>query len=95
MALSPTETRELFERKCQLPTDQESIVDAVGDTAVVAPTGESSTVETILQRSAETEYESIEALHSTVMANLSDEHIGRKHYDDRSPNPARDGDVSF
>lgn len=95
MALTQSDTRELFARECSFPARREAVVEAVGDAEIRAPNGESVAVGTVLERSDETSYASVTELHSTLFANLCDDHIGRKRYDDRSANPKRDDDRSF
>jgi len=95
MALSPSETRDLFRQACQFPTDHETVVEAVGDVAITSENGGNTDVETVLERSDATTYGSVAELHETVMANLTDEHIGRKYYDDRSSATVRETEVSF
>lgn len=84
MPLRPSNTRELFARQCRFPTDRAAVVDAVGDVQISSPDGEPTDVRTVLERSSTTTYASVAELHSTVMANLPGDHVGRKRYDDRS-----------
>jgi len=95
MALRPSETRELFARKCSFPIDRDAVVEAVGNVAIASPNGDGTDIEAVLSRSDEAEYASVGELHDTVMANLGDDHIGRKHYDDRSSTMTRDTERSF
>jgi hypothetical protein len=95
MSLSPSDTRELFARECSFPTDRGAVTESVGEVDIAAPNGAPVAVETVLERSEETEFETVAELHSTVLANLDDDHVGRKHYDDRSSNPERGTELSF
>lgn len=95
MALSPSETRELFRRECQFPTEREVVVETVGEVAIASQNGPETDVESVLNWSEETSYETVSELHATVMANLPDEHIGRKYYDDRSSATAQGSELSF
>ncbi|WP_276274168.1 hypothetical protein [Haloarcula litorea] len=95
MALQPAEARELFAQECSFPMDREAIIEAVGNVAIESPNGEASDFETVLTRGDETAYASVTELHSTVMANLEDDHIGRKHYDDRSDTVLRETELSL
>lgn len=95
MALPPAETLELFDEACTFPADEEAVVEAVGDVTIEAQNGDSTAVATLLERSEETSYASARALHSTVLSNLPDEHVGRKHYDDRSTTRQRESELSF
>ncbi|MFB6089665.1 MAG: hypothetical protein ABEJ97_01285 [Halobellus sp.] len=62
---------------------------------ITSQNGDGTDIETVLNRGDETTYASVEELHNTVMANLDDDHIGRKHYDDRSSAKAQDDELSF
>lgn len=95
MALRPSNTHELFARECSFPIDRESVVDAVGDVAITSPHGEHVDVEGVLASSDETTFASVTELHTTVMANLPDEYIGRKYYDDRSTTAPQVTELSF
>lgn len=95
MTHTPSDARELFDRECQFPAERDDVVAAVGDEHIRAPNGDPVSVEAVLERSETATFASVTALHSTVMANLGDDHIGRQNYDDRSANPQRDTDLSF
>jgi hypothetical protein len=95
MALKPSRTRELFARECSFPSDREAVVETVGNVAIESPNGGETELETVLDRSDETAYESVEELHNTVMANLGDDHVGRKCYDDRSHTSVRETERSL
>lgn len=95
MTLTPSDTRELFARECDFPTDRRSVIEAVGDHAITAPTGDETNVETVLDRSEESTYASVSELHSTVMGNLPDDYVGRKFYDDRSSSLHQDTERSL
>ncbi|MFB6112770.1 MAG: DUF5789 family protein [Halodesulfurarchaeum sp.] len=95
MSLRPSNARSVFARKCTFPAHQSDVVETVGDVGISPPVGEPVSVETVLDRSEETWYESPDALHNMVMANLGEDHVGRQYYDDRSPNHGRDRSLSF
>ncbi|WP_251342843.1 hypothetical protein [Haloplanus halophilus] len=94
MILRPSDTRELFARKCDFPAEEAAVVDAVGDVGIDSPNGETTDVRTVLERSSATRYASAADLHSTVMANLPADHVGRKRYDDRSRTAVRTTELS-
>lgn len=87
--------RDHFEREVSFPASDDAVVDAVGDTRIDPPAGDPVAVAAVLEHSEETEYASAIELHETVLSNLGDDHIGRKHYDDRAANPGRSDDVSI
>lgn len=75
--------------------DREAITETVGNVAIESPNGDATDLETVLTRSDETAYASVTELHHTVMANLEDDHVGRKHYDDRSDTVLRETELSL
>ena len=89
MSLDVSDARELFAQECRFPAERTEVIAAVGDTTIEPPSGDGVDIGTILERSEETEYESVTELYNTLQANLDDDHIGRKHYDDRSSSPER------
>ncbi|MFB6069446.1 MAG: hypothetical protein ABEJ76_00370 [Halanaeroarchaeum sp.] len=95
MPHSPAEARDVIERACRFPADHEEVVESLEDESIRSPKGEPVPVESVLAVSDERRYESADDLHGTLLANLTEEHVGRKGYDDRAPNPGRDRDVSF
>lgn len=95
MVLRPSETRELFARQCSFPTGREAVVDAVGEVSVRSPNGDATTLRAVLERSSASTFASPADLHSTVMANLPGDHVGRKRYDDRSRTPGRHLELSL
>jgi len=95
MALKPAETRELFARECSFPIDRDAVIERLGDVAIESPNGDGSDLATVLARSSDSSYGSAEELFTTLMGNLGDEHVGRKHYDDRSSTQNDDSELSF
>jgi hypothetical protein len=77
------ETRNLFARTLTFPADRERVFDAVGETELDAPYGDPETIEEVLRRTDEPSFGSPDELFDTVFANVGDQYIGRKHYDDR------------
>lgn len=81
------ETRDLFARELTFPTSQQAVVEAIGDQELQAPTGESETIEEILDRTSNDEFRSADELYDALMTFVSDMFIGRKFYDDRGSTP--------
>jgi hypothetical protein len=77
------ETRNLFARQLTFPADRERVLDAVGDTELDAPYGDPETIEEVLERTDEPSFATADELFDTVLTNVGDQYIGRKHYDDR------------
>jgi hypothetical protein len=85
------ETRDLFARELTFPTSQQAVIEAIGDEDLQAPTGQSETIEEVLDRTSNEQYRSADELYDALMTFVSDEFIGRKFYDDRGTTP-KDGD---
>ncbi|QDX39460.1 hypothetical protein [Salarchaeum sp. JOR-1] len=85
------DVREYVDRELTYPIDSDRVREHVGDLTVDAPTADASrTVGDLLPAGNDT-YESPAALANTLTANLPDEYVGRKYYDDRGPNIDADG----
>ena len=85
------ETRDLFARELTFPTSYQTVIEAIGDQELQAPTGQSETIEEVLDRTSNEQYRSADELYDALMTFVSDEFIGRKFYDDRGTTP-KDGD---
>lgn len=77
------ETRNVFARKLTFPADREAVLAAVGDQSLDAPYGDPETIRTVLDRTTASSFRSADELYDTVLANVGEQYIGRKHYDDR------------
>ncbi|WP_415379322.1 hypothetical protein [Halosimplex sp. TS25] len=81
-----TETRELFSESFDYPMDATAVAEEFGDVEIEAPTGDTTTVETVLARSNVTDYQSADDVFTAMMSNVDEAFIGRKYYDDRGDN---------
>ncbi|MFB6080368.1 MAG: hypothetical protein ABEJ81_05165 [Haloferacaceae archaeon] len=81
--MRPTDAYDHFETTFSYPIAHEDIVAATGDTTVQAPTGPSESIAEVLDRAAPQTFHSPRDLHETFLANLGEQYIGRKFYDDR------------
>ncbi|WP_459193660.1 DUF5789 family protein [Halosimplex sp. J119] len=81
-----TETQQLFNQSFDYPMDAATAADAFGDVEIEAPTGDTTTVEAVLERSNVSTYESADDVFTAMMSNLDESFIGRKYYDDRGDN---------
>ncbi|WP_222844879.1 DUF5789 family protein [Haloplanus rubicundus] len=79
-----SETHQLFDQACDFPTEHRTVVDRLGDVVLTTQSGDSVTVEEVLELTDETDYRSADDLYTSLLANLDDEFVGVKHYDDRS-----------
>jgi hypothetical protein len=77
------ETRNAFARRLSFPVDRETVLSELGEEALDAPYGDPETVADVLTRTDEASFGSADELFDTVLANVGDQYIGRKHYDDR------------
>lgn len=86
--------RQLIDQSIEFPIAHDRLIDQLGELEVTAPTGDSVLASEILSRAGEPTYRSSEILYTTIIGNLDDTFIGRKHYDDRGgshthPDPRR------
>lgn len=78
-----SELRELIDRSVEFPITHERLVDQLGTVELTPPAGEPVPLSEILTRVDEQTYPSPEMLYTTVVGNLDEAFVGRKHYDDR------------
>ncbi|MFB6093704.1 MAG: hypothetical protein ABEJ77_02020 [Halanaeroarchaeum sp.] len=95
MTHSPSDARDLIAREVTFPANVDEAVSELEDESIRSPHGDPVSLETILSVTDEEEFDSPSALHSTVMAHLSKQHVGRPNYDGRAHNPNDDDHVSF
>jgi hypothetical protein len=81
--MRPNDAYDRFETEFSYPITREEIVDAIGDTTVQAPRGPSESVAEVLERTETPTFQSPQDLRETFFANLCDQYVGRKFYDDR------------
>ena len=91
------ETRDLFARKLEFPVPRETVVETVGSTELSPPDGESTTIQSVIERSDIEEFGSADALYDTLMSLVGARFVGRRYYDDRGSMPKQDdeSEVSF
>lgn len=90
------ETRDLFAREIDFPATKESVVNAVGDTDLDAPSGQTEAIADVLKRTETEDFRSSDELYDTLVTFVSDAFIGRKFYDDRGGQATDpDEEVSF
>ncbi|GAA0527368.1 hypothetical protein SAMN04488066_11431 [Halorubrum aquaticum] len=75
---------ESLERELTYPIESETVVDRMGTVRIEGPNGDGDqTIASILEPIGTTSFDSADGLFATIYGNLSDDHIGRKYYDDR------------
>jgi hypothetical protein len=86
------ETRDLFAREIDFPATKESVVNAVGDTDLDAPSGQTEAIADVLKRTETEDFRSSDELYDTLVTFVSDAFIGRKFYDDRGTSVGDDSE---
>ncbi|MFC6941560.1 hypothetical protein ACFQE8_16560 [Salinirubellus sp. GCM10025818] len=89
------ELRDRLDEECTFPLETDRAAVLLENVRLDPPNGEPVELSTVLERDEETTYRSSRELHDSVLANLDERHVGRKHYDDRSRTPAREYELSF
>lgn len=92
-----------LDEELEYPIDRTSVTEEIGDVEIEAPDrDDSETIATIIGSLGQETYGSADELYKTIVGNVSEEHIGRKFYDDRgqhsvdtSEGPQEERDVSF
>lgn len=91
-----SETRDRFINEFSFPVEHGTVLDSVGEIELDAPHGEAESIGEVLGRTEDhPTYHSADELYDTILSSLGEEYIGRKHYDDRGPNPQETDDVHF
>lgn len=76
-----------LETEFDYPVDRESVLDRIGPVEVETQDGtDPETVEAILRPLGTERFDSAMMLYATIYGNVSDDHVGRKYYDDRGGN---------
>lgn len=88
------ETHDLFEQ-FEYPVHVEQLIAETGDHQLAAPSDPAETVGEALARLDATTVDSAAAAHHLLLGAVGDAYVGRKHYDDRAPNPLDGDQISF
>lgn len=92
-----SEVRTHLHEEYDFPVEHETLVAEVGHVELETRTAESETIRTVLARTDETTYRSVDDVYTSLLGTLGESYIGRKHYDDRNgalPIPRRGSPVS-
>lgn len=89
--MRPNDAYDRFESEFSYPIARDEIIDAIGDTTVQAPMGTPESVAEVLERTETPTFDSPQELRETFLANLCDQYVGRKFYDDRGRTVLSDG----
>lgn len=94
---------DLVREELTYPIDRASVIEQIGSVEIEAPDQEDTeTVATIIGGLGPETYDTADELYTTIIGNVSEEHIGRKYYDDRGrattdtqDGPQEGRDISF
>lgn len=75
--------RDRLETACEYPVDQDQLLDEVGSVEVESGSESTETVQTVLQRTDETTYQSPSDVYNAIRGSLEASYVGRRGYDDR------------
>ncbi|MEF8801655.1 MAG: hypothetical protein V5A38_07275 [Halolamina sp.] len=78
------EVRDQLDQEFEFPVDHAVLVEEFGDIELDGSSTELETVETVLNRTEKTTYESAGGVHDILIGTVTEGYIGRKCYDDRS-----------
>lgn len=79
-----SDVRDHVEEKCEFPIEHDALIEVVGDKAIQAPTTETETIGSVLDRTSASHYRSAEAVYRAVKGNVGDAFVGPTNYDDRA-----------
>lgn len=82
--MQPNELFQHIAQTGEFPADSEEIRNALGEQIIDPPTGKSKTVNEILTNQPKITYNTPDEVYTTIVGNLDEAFIGRKHYDDRA-----------
>lgn len=81
-----SEIKEYIDSQVETPIDHESAVEQLNGREIDCPSGDGECVSAALEMDETKQYENSMEIYESVMCYLSEDYIGRKFYDDRSPN---------
>jgi hypothetical protein len=88
-----TELPARLETEFTYPVEIDTVIERMGTTEVETPDRtDPETVSSILLPLGGDTFDSASMLYETIYGNVSDDHVGRKYYDDRGSNVTEDGD---
>ncbi|WP_324758715.1 hypothetical protein [Haloarcula montana] len=95
-----SETEQIIDETLEFPVTHPAVIEQIGTTEITSPSGDSVTIQEVLDPVEEQEYLTSDALYTAIIGNLDDTFIGRKYYDDRGgtavgTEPEDESTVSF
>lgn len=82
------DTEQIVDRSFTFPVTHTTVIERIGTTEITSPSGDSVTIQEVLDGIGEESYPTADALYATIVGNLDDTFIGRKYYDDRGGVPS-------
>lgn len=93
-----SEIKEYIDSEVEPPIEHDTAVEKLNGGKIECPSGDGECITEALMMDETRRYETSTEIYESVMCYLGDEYVGRKYYDDRSPNmldncpPESDGD---
>ena len=81
-----SEVKEYIDNRVETPIEHDLAVEQLNGSEIDCPSGEGNGITDALEMDETRTYETSTEIHESVMCYLGDEYVGRKFYDDRSPN---------
>lgn len=78
-----SDTEKIVEQLIEYPVTHRAMVEQIGTLEITSPSGDSVTIQAILDPVQEESYLTSSALYTAIVGNLDETFIGRKYYDDR------------
>lgn len=78
-----SDTEKIVDQLIEYPVDYTTVVERIGTIEIASPSGDSVTIQEILDPVEEESYLTSDALYAAIIGNLDETFIGRKYYDDR------------
>ncbi len=78
-----SDTEQIVDQTFEFPVTHTAVIEQIGALEITSPSGDSVTIQDILDPVEQESYETSDALYTTIIGNLDEAFIGRKYYDDR------------
>lgn len=78
-----SDIEQIVDQSFEFPVTHTAVVEQIGTIEITSQSGDSVTIQEILDPVEEGSYQTPDALYTTIIGNLDETFIGRKYYDDR------------
>lgn len=78
-----SDTEQIVDESLEFPVAHTAVIELIGTIEITSPSGDSVTIQEILDPVKEEIYLTSDALYTSIIGNLGETFIGRKYYDDR------------